>query len=311
MTYTTMGACIARARREKELTQEALANKLGVTNQAVSKWESDACFPDITLLPQLADALGLTLDALFGRETDESARLEQLPNGANTVIDELPWPDDDDLHAVLYRGHTLLMPQDGTNRFDRYDKLRDKLELHFSGNVHDISAAFDVICDRATEISGSVKAGGDVSCGDVHGAVNVGGDLSCACINSTTAGMRIGGDVNCAGALCCSDIGGDATCNGGSISCGEVGGDVQAGGDVYCGGVGGDVKCGGAMTCGNIGGDVECDGAISCGNIGGDVECDDAIRCSGSIGGDVEAESVTCSRIRGDVRADTVTTQKD
>lgn len=281
MTYTTMGACIARARREKELTQEALANLLGVTNQAVSKWESDACFPDITLLPRLADALGLTLDALFGRETS-APRGESA--AADTVVGELPWPDDDDLRAVLYHGRTLLMPGDGTARFDRYDKLREKLELHFSGSVHDIIAAFDVVCDRSTEISGSVQAGGDVTCGDVHGALSAGGDVTCACIDSTTVGMRIEGDVNCAGALCCGDIGGDATCIGGSISCGSVGGDVEAGGAVYCSDVGGDVEAGGDVYCSDVGGDLEAGGNVTCGDVGGDMDAGGNIRC-GNIGG--------------------------
>lgn len=234
MAYTTMGACIAHARREKGLTQEALANRLGVTNQAVSKWESDACCPDVMLLPPLSDALGLTLDALFGRETAE-------PEQSGTVAADLPWPDDDDLHAVLYQGHRLLMPQDGTARFDRYDGLREKLELHFSGSVRDILCDFDVICDRKTEIAGSVKAGGDVACGDVQGCVDAGGDLSCAGIYGTVAdGMRIGGDVTCAGAMCCGDIGGDVECSG-SITCGSISGDVEAE-SVTCQRISGDVN---------------------------------------------------------------------
>lgn len=291
MTYTTMGACIAHARHEKALTQEALANRLGVTNQAVSKWESDACYPDVTLLPALADALGLTLDALFGRETAEPVA---APVQSDTVAADLPWPDDDDLHAVLYQGHRLLMPQDGTARFDHYDALREKLELHFCGNVHDIHAAFDVVCDRKTEIAGSVTAGGDVACGDVQGCVNAGGDLSCAGIYGTADGMRIGGDVTCTGTVCCGDIGGDVTCRNGGVSCGEVGGDLTCGGEVHCGSIGGDVECGGALNCGSISGDVECSGSITCERIGGDVE----------------AESVTCQRVSGDVNADTVTMQK-
>ena len=71
MEELRMGARIARYRKELGLTQEALAHRLGVTNQAVSKWEGDVCCPDIQLLPALADALGLSLDALFGRETPE------------------------------------------------------------------------------------------------------------------------------------------------------------------------------------------------------------------------------------------------
>ena len=64
-----MGARILRRRKEKGLTQEALANKLGVSNQAVSKWEGDVCCPDLQLLPLLADTLELSLDELFGRES--------------------------------------------------------------------------------------------------------------------------------------------------------------------------------------------------------------------------------------------------
>lgn len=45
MDELTMGARIARSRKEKGLTQEALANALGVSNQAVSKWEGDVCCP--------------------------------------------------------------------------------------------------------------------------------------------------------------------------------------------------------------------------------------------------------------------------
>ena len=48
-----MGTRISARRRDKGLTQEALANILGVSNQAVSKWEGDICCPDIALLPLL------------------------------------------------------------------------------------------------------------------------------------------------------------------------------------------------------------------------------------------------------------------
>ena len=65
MEELTMGARISARRKDKGLTQEALANILGVSNQAVSKWESDACCPDIALLPQLVDALEMTLDELI------------------------------------------------------------------------------------------------------------------------------------------------------------------------------------------------------------------------------------------------------
>ena len=152
MDLICFGARIAQRRRDKAMTQEALANALGVTNQAVSKWETDQCCPDVQLLPALADTLGFTLDELFGRE---AARENAAPDPDDPVTAGLPWADDDSLHAVLFRGHTLLLPRDGSVRFDRYDRERDKVELHFSGS--DIPA-FPVVCQRTAERTSSGSA---------------------------------------------------------------------------------------------------------------------------------------------------------
>lgn len=59
----TLGNKIAELRKEKNMTQEALANALGVSNQAVSKWEANQSCPDIQLLPQIVDLFGVTLDS--------------------------------------------------------------------------------------------------------------------------------------------------------------------------------------------------------------------------------------------------------
>ncbi|MBQ4050535.1 MAG: helix-turn-helix transcriptional regulator [Oscillospiraceae bacterium] len=59
---------IALLRRQRNLTQEELAKALGVTNQAVSKWESGQNCPDIGLLPQMADLFRVSLDELMGRK---------------------------------------------------------------------------------------------------------------------------------------------------------------------------------------------------------------------------------------------------
>ena len=67
----SIGSRIAKYRKGKGLTQEALANQMGVSSQAVSKWETDASCPDITALPQLCKILGITTDKLLtGNNSD-------------------------------------------------------------------------------------------------------------------------------------------------------------------------------------------------------------------------------------------------
>lgn len=62
------GDKIFALRREKGLTQDALAELLGVTAQAVSKWERGESMPDTAMLPKIAEVFDVSLDALFGLE---------------------------------------------------------------------------------------------------------------------------------------------------------------------------------------------------------------------------------------------------
>ena len=72
----TIGKRIALLRKEKGLTQEELATHMGVSPQAVSKWENDQTCPDISALPKLARLFGVTVDELLeGRETLPAARV--------------------------------------------------------------------------------------------------------------------------------------------------------------------------------------------------------------------------------------------
>ena len=79
MNTQQMGLFIRALRSERGLTQKELAAQLQITDKAVSKWERSLSFPDITLLPALAGALGVTVSELLNgaREApppDEQAR---------------------------------------------------------------------------------------------------------------------------------------------------------------------------------------------------------------------------------------------
>ena len=66
---STLGKRIAAYRKQMGLTQDQLAEKLGLTAQAVSKWENDQTCPDISLLPPLATLFGISVDQLLSNES--------------------------------------------------------------------------------------------------------------------------------------------------------------------------------------------------------------------------------------------------
>jgi len=72
---TSIGRRINEYRRQRNITQEQLAETMGVTSQAVSKWENDISCPDISVLPQLADYFGVSLDLLVRGENPNGVQL--------------------------------------------------------------------------------------------------------------------------------------------------------------------------------------------------------------------------------------------
>lgn len=77
MKKNTLGKQIAQLRKELGMTQQTLAQQMGVTDKAVSKWERDLSCPDVATLPKLAQTLGVTVDELM----QPGARKEPAPSG--------------------------------------------------------------------------------------------------------------------------------------------------------------------------------------------------------------------------------------
>lgn len=121
---------IGRLRKQLGITQEQLANKLGVSYQAVSKWENGQSCPDILLIPMLADVFGVTIDEIFGRtihniDLRKGLVLEYLLDG--NVRDT----SGEGRHGRLEGGHYVIdrfgrqggaLALDGRNHYVRIDQ---------------------------------------------------------------------------------------------------------------------------------------------------------------------------------------------
>ena len=82
----TLGRRIARLRLARTATQERLAKELNVSPQAVSKWENDINYPDISLLPDLARFLGVSVDELLSGASASSQETEAAQESAAEVV---------------------------------------------------------------------------------------------------------------------------------------------------------------------------------------------------------------------------------
>ncbi len=251
----SMGAIIAHKRKELGLTQEQLAGELGISYQAVSKWENELSSPDISTLPLLADLFDITIDELFGRVPTKAEPEQALIPAAEPVRSagvELPWEDDDTLRAVIFIGHRLAGQE-------RLSASRQAV-LRVEGDALNIQSSFDV--NVTGNVRGSVSAQGDVNCGAVGGPVSAGGDVDCG---------DVGGPVSAGGDVDCGSVSGNLNA-GGDVDCNNVEGNVNAGRDVDCDSVRGSVSAGGDVDCDSVGGDVRAEGDVDCDGIADDGE---------------------------------------
>ena len=79
MKKQSMGMMIAEKRKELGMTQLELAEKMGVTDKAVSKWERDLSCPDVNSLPKLAEIFGMSVDELLQIKSEAMQAEEKKP----------------------------------------------------------------------------------------------------------------------------------------------------------------------------------------------------------------------------------------
>ncbi len=85
MNKQTFGMMISSLRKEKGMTQLELAEKMGVTDKAVSKWERDLSFPDINSIPKLAEVFEISVDELMQVQT--TSKEKKNKNKASEIVD--------------------------------------------------------------------------------------------------------------------------------------------------------------------------------------------------------------------------------
>ena len=88
MNQEKIGKFISKLRKEKKLTQEQLAEKLGVTAKSVSRWENGVCLPDVSLFKDLCNILEITLNDFFaGEKIKEEKYKEQADNNLFNALE--------------------------------------------------------------------------------------------------------------------------------------------------------------------------------------------------------------------------------
>ena len=86
---TTLGTRIADLRHKRGLKQDELAEMLGISPQAISKWENDAACPDISLLPRLAEIFEVSVDELLTGKKEQTRTVRMLPENERKDIKDM------------------------------------------------------------------------------------------------------------------------------------------------------------------------------------------------------------------------------
>lgn len=175
----TIGEKIKNARKEKLMSQEALAEKLGVSVQAVSKWECGLNYPDILNLPQIADYLDISLDELLRDNFD----------GEREVISQ-ELPDDGKLRILAAIGQKVILQADKEETINI-----SELTIHLSDvSLEEKQIELQVLgnAEITGTVDGSVMAGNNVHVdGNVDGSINAGNNIT---VNGNVDGSATAGN---------------------------------------------------------------------------------------------------------------------
>lgn len=112
----SIGSTIKRLRREKDITQEQLADYLGITSRAISQWECDRTTPDISLIPALCHIFDISSDVLLGIDIEKN----------NVVIQNYLNEAQNALHSGMFEKSVEIL-REANRKFPRSYKIMAKL----------------------------------------------------------------------------------------------------------------------------------------------------------------------------------------
>ena len=159
----TLGTRIAQKRKESGLSQEALGEQIGVSRQAIYKWESDASLPEIEKLIALSKLFGVSVGALLGVEEDTppplenneltEAQLKMVEEIVNRYLSAQPKPKPRQKWPWVLAGFAVLMGvMSLVNRLDQIDQQYHRVQMTVSSVEESVDRQIDGITDRVEEI---------------------------------------------------------------------------------------------------------------------------------------------------------------
>lgn len=111
-----LGEKIRDLRKKQNRTQENIADALGVTGQAVSRWEQGISYPDMELVPSIANYFGITIDELFGYENDRDHRIDAILE-KNEILGR------EDMGVDVHLDERIKLLRDALTEFPSNEKL--------------------------------------------------------------------------------------------------------------------------------------------------------------------------------------------
>lgn len=188
-----IGQRIREARKRRNISQEMLAERAGISVQAVSKWECELSYPDIVILPLIADYLQVSLDYLLREEGETGKTTDGLLPGL---------PEDDTVRVLQCVGNRIVECRE-KNGEDKMPSL--SLKMPEPGKNPDVQIEIWGNAEIDGDVCGSASAGGNLNCQNVNGNATAAGNMHCHTVN---------GSVSAAGNAKCHSVQGDIYAGG-------------------------------------------------------------------------------------------------